>query len=177
MVTIDVVFNIQGKSVTVVGHPELEGLKGFLIGEGMALFFGHEHEVHFANTKTGKMRKFVTPSGQVLIEDKDVDIEAIEEGCIYGVDNAKRKAAPYALLNRWDNFKCGLNALVWTLYPDGRFFADSDGFGMEDNEEEVVYAIIDSDLNIIEPFRPMENVDAYLKKLVRQAKKQNKTDK
>ena len=127
MVTTDVVFNIQGKSVTVVGHPELEGLKGFLIGEGMALFFGHEHEVHFANTKTGKMRKFVTSSGQVLIEDKDVDIEAIEEGCIYGVDNARRKAAPYALLNRWDNFKCGLNALVWTLYPDGRFFIGRNG--------------------------------------------------
>jgi len=32
------------------------------------------------------------------------------------------------------------------LYPDGRYFADEDGYGMEDNEEENVYCIIDSNL-------------------------------
>ena len=62
-------------------------------------------------------------------------------------------------------------AVTWTLYPDGRYFADSDGFGMEDNDEEVVYAIIDTDLNIVEPFRPIDNIEAYLKKL----RKNNRT--
>ena len=56
-------------------------------------------------------------------------------------------------------------AITWTLYPDGRYFADSDGFGMEDNDEEVVYAIIDTNLNIVEPFRPIDNIEVYLKKL------------
>ena len=56
-------------------------------------------------------------------------------------------------------------AITWTLYPDGRYFADENGFGMEDNDEEVVYAIIDTDLNIIEPFRPIEDVAAYLKEI------------
>lgn len=51
------------------------------------------------------------------------------------------------------------------LYPDGRYFADSDGFGMEDNDEEEVYAIIDTDLNIVKPFRPIKDVAAYLKEL------------
>ena len=51
------------------------------------------------------------------------------------------------------------------LYPDGRYFADSDGFGMEDNDEEEVYAIIDTNLMIVKPFRPIEDVTDYLKEL------------
>ena len=51
------------------------------------------------------------------------------------------------------------------LYPDGRYFADSDGFGMEDNDEEEVYAIIDTNLVIVEPFRPIKDVANYLKEL------------
>lgn len=49
--------------------------------------------------------------------------------------------------------------------PDGRYFADSDGFGMEDNDEEEVYAIIDTNLVIVEPFRPIKDVANYLKEL------------
>ena len=60
-------------------------------------------------------------------------------------------------------FKDGLCAISWTLYPDGRYFADEDGFGMEDNDEEEVYAIMNTDLNIVEPFRPIKDVRAYLK--------------
>ena len=48
------------------------------------------------------------------------------------------------------------------LYPDDRYFADSDRFGMEDNDEEEVWAIIDTDLKIIEPFRPVKDVRTYL---------------
>ena len=51
------------------------------------------------------------------------------------------------------------------LYPDGRYFADSDGFGMEDNDEEDVFAIIDTNLDIVEPFRPVNDVANYLKEL------------
>ena len=50
------------------------------------------------------------------------------------------------------------------IYPDGMYFADEDGFGMEANDEETVYAIIDTDLNIIEPFRPVNDIEGYLKK-------------
>ena len=70
-----------------------------------------------------------------------------------------------------DGYKNGMCAITWTLYPGGRYFADSDDFGMEDNDEEVVYAIIDTDLNIVEPFRPIDNIEAYLKKL----RKNNRT--
>ena len=34
---------------------------------------------------------------------------------------------------------------------------------MEDIDEEIVYAVIDTNLDIIVPFRPINNIAAYLK--------------
>lgn len=79
--------------------------------------------------------------------------------------NAKFKDLCYAGMNRWDGFKNGLCAISWTLYPDGRYFADEDGFGMEDNAEEVIYGIINTNLEFVEPFRPVKDVSEYLKVL------------
>ena len=42
---------------------------------------------------------------------------------------------------------------------------DEDGFGMENNNEEAVYAIVNMDLEIVVPFQPIKNVDAYLRSL------------
>ena len=45
------------------------------------------------------------------------------------------------------------------------FFMDEDGFGMENNNEETVYAIINMDLEIVLPFSLINNVGAYLRSL------------
>jgi hypothetical protein len=39
------------------------------------------------------------------------------------------------------------------LYPDGMYFADEDGFGMEDNDEVEIYCVIDKDFNVLRPFQ------------------------
>lgn len=57
------------------------------------------------------------------------------------------------------------------LYPDGMYFADEDGFGMESNNEETVYAIIDTNLNIVEPFRPIKNISTYLEEIRKNKRK------
>lgn len=103
-------FEINGMDVTVNGYPELEGCTGILDGDGMAFFFffGKSRKVIVANTRTGKIRKLVTDRGELLVEDKDIDLDAIQRECIYGVENAKRKEAPYATVNRWDGFHDGL---------------------------------------------------------------------
>ncbi len=170
MNTDSIKFRVKGKDITVSGYPELEGCEGTLEGDGMALFFGDNRELYIANTQTGKIRK-VSTEESLLVNDNEIDIETIAKVCENGLHNAQSKAIRYAGLNRWDGFKDGLCAISWMLYPDGRYFADSDGFGMEDNDEEVVYAIIDTDLNIVEPFRPIDNIEAYLKKL----RKNNRT--
>ena len=161
-------FKIRGNEVFVSGYPELENRKGVIAGDGMAFFFGEgwrNYELYVANTLTGKIRKLSTVNGELLVDDSNIDYDAIAKECENGIGDAKAKVICYAGLNRWDGFKDGLCAISWMLYPDGRYFADEDGFGMEDNDEEEVYAIIDIDLNIIEPFRPIKDVAAYLKEI------------
>lgn len=168
-------FDIKGKDVMITGIPELEGCKGFLCGDGMAIFFGRGKSFYVANTATGKLRQMSSETGFLLVEASEIDYNAIAKVCQNGFDNAVRKSIQYASLNRYDGYKGGLCALSWMLYPDGRYFADEDGFGMEDNDEENVYAIIDTNLDIIEPFRPVKDIVAYLKK-IRQAKKKEAGD-
>jgi hypothetical protein len=103
----------------------------------------------------------------MLVDDNDIDYDAIAKVCENGIGNAKAKVIYYAGLNRWDGFKDGLCAISWTLYPDGRYFADEDGYGMEDNDEEEVYAIIDTDLKMVESFRPIKDVSVYLTEIRR----------
>ena len=161
-------FERQDNDVFVYGYPELKNRKGILAGEGMAFFFGEgwrNYELHIANTFTGKIRKLSTTEGELLVDDDDIDYDLIAKKCENGICNARAKALRYAGINRWDGFKDGLCAISWMLYPDGRYFADSDGFGMEDNDEEEVYAIIDTDLNIVEPFRPIKYVATYLEEI------------
>ena len=161
-------FEQQDNSVFVYGYPELKDRKGILAGDGMAFFFGEgwrNYELYVANTLTGKIRKLSTTDGELLVDDDDIDYDLIAKECENGIDNARAKAIRYAGINRWDGFKDGLCAISWMLYPDGRYFADSDGFGMEDNDEEEVYAIIDIDLNIVEPFRPIKDVATYLEEI------------
>lgn len=116
------------------------------------------------NTETGKVR-VMSQGCRLLVDDCEIDYNAIEKECPNGINNAKSKAIRYAGLGYRDDFKDGVCAVSWMLYPDGQYFADSDGYGMKDNDEEVVYAIMDTDLQIIEPFRPIKNVRAYLQEL------------
>ncbi len=170
MDTDSIKFMVDGKEVTVSGYPELDGRKGVSEGEGMAFFFGqgwHNHEVYVANTVTGKIRKLSTAGGKLLVDDNEIDYEAIAAKCRNGIGNAREKSVKYAGVNRWRGFEDGLCVITWMLYPDGQYFADSDGYGMKNNAEETVYAIIDTDLNIIAPFRPVnpDNISAYLKEI------------
>lgn len=158
-------FEVVDNRVLVHGYPELEGHKGIMSGDGMAFFFGPGEQVHVANTLTGTIRCFSTVGGILLVDDKDIDYSAIERECEKGIYNARGKAIRYEGMNRWDGFKDGVCALSWMLYPDGCYFADSDGYGMEPFDEEVAYAIIDTALEIVEPFRPIKKIDKYLESL------------
>ena len=170
-----VCFEIKGRDVYIHGYPPLEGRKGFLAGNGIAFFYGEgwrNYELYLANTQTGKIRQFATVGGLLLVDSHEIDYAAIERNCPCGVNNARNKEIRYAALSRWDGFEEGLYAISWMLYPEGRYFADSDGFGMEDNEEENVYAIINTNLDIIEPFRPIENISNYLQQIRKHFKKE-----
>lgn len=158
-------FVADGMKVVAKGCPDLEDCTGLLDNDGMAFFFGRGKDFYVANTKKGLVRKLSSGEGTLMVEDSEVDYDAIVKGCPNGYHNALNKTIRYAGLNRYDGFKDGLCAISWMLYPEGGYFADGDGFGMKDNDEEEVYAIMDKALEIIEPFRPVWNIYAYLKKI------------
>lgn len=168
-------FEVTGKDVIAVGFSDLDGHTGILSGDGMAFFFGREKAFYVANIKNRILRQFSSANGTLLVDEREIDFNAIARDCHHGFRNAASKAICYAGLNRYDGYKDGLCAISWMLYPDGRYFADEDGFGMEDNDEENVYAIIDANLDIIEPFRPKKDIVAYLKE-IRQAKNKEISD-
>lgn len=126
------------------------------LGEGMAIVNDEGHGFAILNKQTGKVRQFVGKNGALTVPDNEIDYDAIEKGCPHY--HRPSKTANYSDTWPWSNFKDGVCAIRWMIYPDGMYFADSDGYGMEDNNEEDAYCIIDKDLNVIVPFQPMVNV-------------------
>ena len=138
--------------VFVVGYPEYENIRGHLLGDGMVMLRGDRYEIFVLNTKTGLMRQFVDSEKRLLVEDTEVNDRQIRGHLSHGYSWLNNRIASFGGLHTWDGFKNGFCALDWTLYPDGRYFADEGGFGMEDNDEEVVYCIINKNLDIVVPF-------------------------
>ena len=164
-----IVFRVKGEDVFVSGYPELSGKTGCLLDKDIALFRGNgwrSYELFFANIVTGKIRQLSDDDGNVLVNDSEIDYELIDKVCLHGAICAHRKIMVYGKMSSWDlKFKNGITAIIWTLYPDGQYFADEDGYGAENNREERVVAIMDTNLNIIEPFRPIEDIGEYLNNL------------
>ena len=131
----------------------------FDIGENMAILKEDGMSFTILNKETGKLRRIVSEDGRLLVNDCEIDFEAIEKGC---PDFEGGKYVEY-YFGIFRDFKNGVCAICWTVYPDGRYFADEDGFGMEHNNEENAYCIINRNLEIIVPFQPIKDVATVLK--------------
>ena len=145
------------------GIAELEGCCCYSWGEKLLHVNDNEYGEYLVNQVTGKVRKIVERGKLVGFPDEEIDYEAIDK--LENSHNAHTRDIDYAGINRWTNCKNGLIALSWMLYPDGRYFADEDGFGMEDNDEVTVYCIMNEDLEVIRPFAPVEDVPSLLAQL------------
>lgn len=128
------------------------------IGEGMAFIDTPSGGMTILNKATGVFRQFST-AGSVLVTDDEIDFAAMEK---FRHFRRISRALNYGGLGWLRPFKNGVTALSWCIYPDGMYFADSDGYGMEDNRKEVAYCIINRNLDIIVPFQPMVDVHERL---------------
>lgn len=159
----------EKREVTCTGLPELKDRRGIYDGEGMVSFFSKDgcddYEFFLANIKTGKVRQFADKDGNVLVNMEDIDLDTISTHCPNGAGYAMSRRVRYAKLNRQDRCQNGIYSLSWTLYPEGRYFADEDGYGAEDCDEEDINAIVNLDLEITEPFTYIANIRQYLKNL------------
>lgn len=165
-------FEIEGKNVLSVGFPELDALQvyGYMIGEGMAMFGQSRGPLFIVNTETNKIKKLVDENSKVVgFTKEDIDYSSLKG--LEHTGGAYVMKVDYAGMGRYLDFRNGICALYWMLYPDGMYFADEDGFGMEDNDEVEIYCVIDKDFNVLRPFRPVEDVQELLVEVLREREK------
>lgn len=67
------------------------------------------------------------------------------------------------------SFQYDVAEVSWQLNPDGRYFMDSDGYGMTDDEEVTLYGFIDREMNVLVKFQFIENGSRDLNRLRREA--------
>lgn len=105
-----------------------------------------------------------------FLTEKDVDWESVST-----LDNNRNAYSFSAYYQRFavEKFKEGIALVEWTLYPDGRYFMDEDGYGMEDNDASVLYGFIDTHANVLIPFqaKTWEELEKMRPDAVRIAKK------
>lgn len=148
-------FSDDGKSVKAEGIDELvEYSEGYSVGDGIACFSGGSRDktMILANTRTGKVRQFLSADGNVLVSDSEIDYKSVNEQLEHPGDVKYKCSEYYFGFNDW--FDKGYAELCWTTHPDGMYYMDEDGFGMEHDSEENVYCIINTDLEIVVPFKP-----------------------
>lgn len=107
--------------------------------------------------------KFITPD--------DIDWESVDK--LPNNQNAFTRSAYYPRFYV-GKFEEGMALVQWTLYPDGMFFMDEDGYGMEFNEESAVYGIIDSHCKVLVPFQAKSWSE--MEKKLSQLRKQRRKD-
>lgn len=150
------------------GIEELEGCRCYSWGENLLHVSDYGYGEYLVNKVTGKVRKIAERGKLVGFSDDEIDFETIDK--LENSHNAHPRIIQYAGINRWNDCKDGLIALSWMLYPDGRYFADEDGYGMEDNDEVKVYCVLDDNLQVVRPFGPVDDVTELLNKMRREKK-------
>lgn len=139
------------------------------MGYGMLLFGNRSYgnkQTFIVNPAIKKVYPISEPNGKLVgfsLDDIDWDnVNQLE----YNAD-AKRLVANYGGLSI-GNYQDGIADVEWTLYPDGCYFADEDGFGMEDNEEVNISAYIDTQCRVVVKFQDMKD-DEKRRKLRKEA--------
>ena len=98
-------------------------------------------------------------SGMILqtVSDDDIDWSSLEDLPQKGTQCAKALYAVYRIAIR--RYKDGVAEVDWELNPDGRYYADEDGYGMTDDEEIAVYSYIDRSGKPLVKFRAIKDYD------------------
>lgn len=132
-------------------------------GNGMELYkYDLSRKLTLVNTISGESFELIDEEGNLTHFSKD-DIDIYRVIKLENTENARMLRALYNF--HVDDYLNGVCLLSWTLYPDGRFFEDEDGFGGENNNETTVYAFMDTHGKVVIPFRDMnkEQIDILRK--------------
>ena len=122
-------------------------------GEGMVFCAKYNTDaVYLINTNEEKVIQLVDEEGNMVAFTKD-DVDESVIKLDVDSDNAANLKAHYRFFVY--NYKNGQAEVEWTVMPDGRYFADEDGFGAENCSELIAVAIINKDGKLLKPFKPL----------------------
>ncbi len=85
-----------------------------------------------------------------FISHDEIDWKGVET--LENNENAYTRSAYYQRFSI-GTFENGVAIVKWTLYPDGQYFMDEDGYGMEFNDESALYGYIDRHARVVIPFQ------------------------
>jgi hypothetical protein len=108
--------------------------------------FGNS-EIYAIDSQGKRIKTIVDSSGKII------DFPGVVEEKVW-TDEFLGTLSPYVRYRTEFN-KCadGTYIMLWEIQPDGRYWADSDGFGAEHDSEIILYSYIDDKGNFLEPFR------------------------
>lgn len=137
------------------------------------VIYGYWRERFLLNNAEGTAYELMDGSLHLkFLTEKDVDWDSVKT-----LENNSNAYSFSAYYQRFavEKYKDGVALVEWTLYPDGRYFMDEDGFGMEDNDESVLYGFIDTHANVVVPFqaKSWEELEKQRPEAVRIAKELN----
>lgn len=104
--------------------------------------------VEFVEEKTGKRKTIVDEKGRI------VGFPGIEKGSWMNALESERRLEP--VIRFRTEFECCKGngyMMIWQVQPDGGYWEDEDGFGMEPDEEVRLYALLDEKGDFTGPFR------------------------
>lgn len=88
----------------------------------------------------------------------DIDWSSLSSLPDKAITTAKRLSMIYPTHIR--GFNNGVATIEWQLNPDGRYYADSDGYGMTDDQEITLYGYIDRNGRLVGKFRYYPDIKA-----------------
>ena len=148
------------------------------MGYGMLRFSNRSYgnkQIFIVNPAIKKVYPISEPNGKLVgFTSDDIDWDNVNQ--LEHNADAKRLVADYGGLSIGD-YQDGVARVDWMLYPDGRYFADEDGFGMEDNDEVNVSAYIDTECRVLVKFQDMKGRSFFQEavKKLNEAKKEDGT--
>jgi hypothetical protein len=123
-----------------------------LVTEGLTRVIGNKKDCGYANCDGKLVIQLTDKDGKLVFATKE-DINW-EDPLVKEYEyTIKRLSAEY-YFGGYD-FKNGVALVMWTVLPDGRYFADEDGFGAEDNDEVNIYCYIDKQGKVLVKFQSM----------------------
>lgn len=91
------------------------------------------------------------------ISQEDIDWESLKGLPPIAIERAKELSAHFPTFIR--GFHKGVAEVSWQLNPDGRYYADEDGYGMTDDEEITIYGYIDRQGKPVVRFKAIKDWD------------------